>query len=70
MMSISDVVIGEAPNRQLGQIIVKALVSEGINARLVDQAAGFSIMTPPSDAELAKEILAFLKKEIAKEAPR
>ena len=69
-MSNSNVEIGEAPNRQLGQVIVKALISEGIQARLIERAAGFRIMTPASDAELAKEILAFLKKEIAKQASR
>ena len=69
-MSSSPVIIGEAPNRELGEIIVAALSSEGILAHLVGEAgrgAPVEIATNAGDAELAKEILAFLKKEIAKQ---
>ena len=69
-MSSTQVIIGEAPDRALGEIIVAALGSEGILAHLVgdaDAGAPVKIATEAGDAAVAKEILAFLKKEIAKQ---
>lgn len=68
-MSSTEIIIGEAPTEELGEIIVQALGSEGIPARVICKGApgtAVEIATAPGDAELAKEILAFLQKEIAK----
>ncbi|MED5262399.1 MAG: hypothetical protein VX574_08390 [Myxococcota bacterium] len=72
-MSADEVSIGELPNRQLGELILRALESEGIRGRIVSVAGSggpVQLVTEPAKAELAREILAFLKAEIEKSRPR
>ena len=63
---MAELVIGEVPSRSLGEAILIALEAEGIQGRLVasETGAGVKILAPPENAELAREILAFLKTEI------
>ena len=71
-MAMDEISIGELPNRQLGELVLRALESEGIRARLVSVEGSGStvqIATEPTKAELAREILAFLKAEIEKSRP-
>ncbi len=58
----SEVEIGKAPNAALGQVIVSTLEGEGIAARL----SGTRIFVPGRFQTKAREILDFLRKEIAK----
>ena len=72
-MTVDEISIGELPNRKLGELVLRALESEGIRARLVSVEGSGStvqIATEPTKAELAREILAFLKAEIEKSRPR
>ena len=71
-MAVNEISIGELPNRKLGELVLRALESEGIRARLVSVEGSGStvqIATEPTKAELAREILAFLKAEIEKSRP-
>ena len=71
-MTVDEISIGELPNRKLGELVLRALESEGIRARLVSVEGSGStvqIATEPTKAELAREILAFLKAEIEKSRP-
>ena len=71
-MAVDEISIGELPNRKLGDLVLRALESEGIRARLVSVEGSGStvqIATEPTKAELAREILAFLKAEIEKSRP-
>ena len=71
-MAVDEISIGELPNRKLGELVLRALESEGIRARLVSVEGSGStvqIATEPAKAELAREILAFLKAEIEKSRP-
>lgn len=71
-MAVDEISIGELPNRKLGELVLRALESEGIRARLVSVEGSGStvqIATEPTKAELAREILAFLKAEIEKSRP-
>jgi len=68
-MTTDELVIGEVPSREFGELILRALESEGIRARLISVDGSFGavkIATAPANAELAGEILLFLKTEIAK----
>ena len=72
-MPADEVSIGELPNRQLGELILRALESEGIRSRLVSvagSAGAVQLVTESGKAELAREILAFLKAEIEKSRRR
>lgn len=71
-MATDEATIGELPNRKLGELVVRALESEGIQGRLVPVAGSRSaveIVTSPAKADLAREILSFLKSEILKSSP-
>ena len=63
---MAELLIGELPSRALGEAILIALEAEGIKGRLVasETGTGVQILAPPENAELAREILAFLKTEI------
>ena len=68
-----EISIGELPNRQLGELILRALESEGIRGRLVSaggSGGAVQLVTEGAKADLAREILAFLKAEIGKSSPR
>ncbi len=68
-----EISVGELPSRQLGDLILRALESEGIRGRLVSvggPGGAVQVVTDRAKAELAREILAFLKAEIGKSGPR
>lgn len=68
-----EISIGELPNRELGEFVLRAIESEGIRGRLVSVEGSRSavrVVTVPEKAELAREILAFLKSEIEKSRSR
>ena len=72
-MAVDEISIGELPNRRLGELVLRALESEGIRSRLVSvEGSGNTVqlVTEPAKAELAREILSFLKAEIEKSRPR
>ena len=59
-----EVEIGRAPSAALGEVIVSTLKGEGISARL----SGTRIFVPTRLQTTAREILDFLRSEIAKSA--
>lgn len=72
-MARDDLFIGEVSTREFGELILRALRSEGIRARLVPVTGSpetVKIATKPENAELAREILSFLKTEITKSSSR
>ena len=62
---VAEVEIGRAPSAALGQVIVSTLEGEGIRARL----SGTRIMVPGHFGAKAREILDFLRSQMAK-SPR
>ena len=73
IVATREISIGELPNRELGELVLRAIESEGIRGRLVaveGSRSAVRVVTAPEKAELAGEILAFLKSEIEKSRSR